>query len=107
VDGYRASLEQLLAGGGAGALPTFRNAFGATEGNFAIQERDEDRDLLLVADEVFYELVPLDDYLAGRGEQARRPISEARLSSVHSLTDQKKHRVYLPCEDGPIPDQRS
>lgn len=84
VDGYRATLEQLL-GGGAGPLPSLRNAFGATEGNFAIQERDEDRDLLLVADEVFYELVPLDDYLAGRGEQARRPISEAREGVEYAL----------------------
>jgi hypothetical protein len=85
VDGYRATLEQLLAGGRTSALPALRNAFGATEGNFAIQERDEDRDLLLVADEVFYELVPLDDYLAGRGEQARRPISEARLGEEYAL----------------------
>jgi GH3 auxin-responsive promoter len=83
VDGYRASLEQLL--GGDGPLPTFRNAFGATEGNFGIQERDEDRDLLLVADEVFYELAPLDDYLAGRGEQARRPISAARVGEEYAL----------------------
>ncbi|HVE84099.1 MAG TPA: GH3 auxin-responsive promoter family protein [Myxococcales bacterium] len=85
VDGYRAALEQLLGGGVPGPLPSLRNAFGATEGNFAIQERDEDRDLLLVADDVFYELVPLDDYLAGRGQEARRPIWEARVGEEYAL----------------------
>lgn len=88
MDGYRGTIEALLRGGDGGGsrpLPSFRNAFGATEGNFAIQERDGDQDLLLVTDQVFYEFVPLDDYLAGRGEQARRPLSEVRVGEEYAL----------------------
>jgi len=72
MDSYRSDIQRLIEPTPSQALPSFRNGYGATEGNFALQDQDETpNELLLLTDEIFYEFIPLEAYLAGRGEQER------------------------------------
>lgn len=76
MDSYRAEIQRLL--GPRHAQVSFKNGYGATEGNFAVQARDADTDLTLITDEVFYEFVPLEAYLEGHAA-----IAETRIPLEH------------------------
>lgn len=78
MDNYRAEIEKLL--GPRHAQVSFKNGYGATEGNFAVQARDADTDMTLITDGVFYEFVPLGAYLEGSAAiaETRVPLEQVR-----------------------------
>ena len=76
MDSYRTEIESLVGRRADGTMPSFRNGFGATEGNIALQ--DGDAGMALLTESIFFEFVPLDAYLEGRAEAARVPLAEVR-----------------------------
>jgi hypothetical protein len=83
MDSYRDDILQLLGGSGAHVLPSFKNGYGATEGNFAVQEKGTDEDLLLVADSVFYEFIPLEAFQSGKSEESRISLEDVRVGEEY------------------------
>ena len=81
MDSYREEIRRFLGSPATGRrFPSFKNAFAATEGNFAVQECDAETDMTLIADEVFYEFILLDAYLAGpeQAQASRVPLESVR-----------------------------
>lgn len=79
MENYRSEILKALGPPPPGfLLPSFKNAFGATEGNFAVQARDADQDMTLVCDSVFFEFVKLEDYLLNSTTPPRLSIAEIK-----------------------------